>query len=420
LDHTTSTQDEAARKARLRDYRILDAPVEPPFDRIARLAALALDAPMAALSLVDAVQFHLAGRHGLEAVSVPRTASPCGIVVQAAMAMCVPDTLQDPRTCNLAVVTDAPFVRFYAGVPLLTPDGLIVGTLCVFDHVARPQASPSQIATLRELASLAVDELELRRAREALDEAPPADRPTPAHRSLYAAYVAKSEFLSSLSHELRTPLNAITGYAGLIAAADDTPAPAAEHAGEIMAAARHMLSLVNDILECSRLEAGQLPIAWQRVRLSAVTEEALRMVTVFATSRGVVLRRDAAWPEAEMRGDPVRMKQVLLNLLTNAIKFTPRGGTVALDLDREAGGEARITITDTGIGISEADLYKVLTPYGQVVASDGGQLEGTGLGLPIAKALVERQGGTLALTSKVGEGTIVRLTLPVMPPRQRG
>jgi signal transduction histidine kinase len=257
-----------------------------------------------------------------------------------------------------------------------------------------------------------------------MDEPRTADTP----RGLLAAYVAKSEFLSSLSHELRTPLNAIAGYAGLIASADDTPATTAEHAGEIMAATRHMLALVNDILEYSRLEAGTLPIGWQRVALRQPAEEALRMVAVFATSRGIRLERDFARPDIAVRGDPVRIKQVLLNLLTNAIKFTPRGGIVTVSLTQSpitsgnlpSGDDewAMLRVRDTGIGIAAEDIPKTLVPFGQIVPQDGGQAEGTGLGLPIAKALVERMGGTLTLESRLGFGTTVSIRLPSLTAQQ--
>jgi len=141
----------------------------------------------------------------------------------------------------------------------------------------------------------------------------------------------------------------------------------------------------------------------------------LRMVSVFATSRGIRLVEDFAWPGAVMRGDPVRMKQVMLNLLTNAIKFTPRGGTVSIRLAKSAADTLEIVVTDTGCGIAEADIAKTLTPFGQIVPKEGAQTEGTGLGLPIAKALVERHGGSLRLTSRLGAGTAVQVTLPALP-----
>ena len=181
-----------------------------------------------------------------------------------------------------------------------------------------------------------------------------------------------------------------------------------------------MLTLVNDILEYSRLEAGQVAIGWQRVYLHVPMEGACRMVAVFAASRGVNMEHAHVSRDAAIRGDPVRLKQVLLNLLTNAIKFTPRGGRVTLGASPTADGQVEITVQDTGIGIAASDIRKALTPFGQIVPGNHGPLEGTGLGLPIAKALVERQGGTLTLVSDVGIGTRVSVRMPAFqgpPPR---
>ena len=435
MSYSPPSPDEAARQSRLRDYRILDTMPETTYDRIVRLAALALDAPMTAISLVDGARLWFKAHVGLDTAAIPRLGSICTAVLASDAPLIVPDAAAHPDFRDAAVVTGPPHIRFYVGVPLRTPDGLRIGTLCAMDKTPRPSPTATQIALLHELAALAMEELELRRVRDGGQEEmrfdPRQNTPTQAEaprtadtpRGLLAAYVAKSEFLASLSHELRTPLNAISGYAGLIAGADDTPATTAEHAGEIMAATRHMLALVNDILEYSRLEAGTLPIGWQRVVLRQPVEEALRMVAVFATSRGIRLERDFARPDIAVRGDAVRIKQVLLNLLTNAIKFTPRGGVVTVSLTQAPitpGGDERATLTvrDTGIGIAAEDIPKTLVPFGQIVPQDGGQAEGTGLGLPIAKALVERLGGTLTLESRLGFGTTVAVHLPALAVQQ--
>ena len=412
--------DDTPRLSRLADYNIIGSPPEAMFDRVARLACMALDTPMGAIGLLDRARTWFKASIGLDVASVPTGDGLCARLMGQIEPLVITDTLTDPACRDLAVVRNPPHIRFYVGVPLRSPDGLHIGGLIVLDTKPRPAPTPAQIAMLRELAVMAVEELELRRARapgiEVMDVTiRPNARAASAHRSLLAAYAAKSEFLSSLSHELRTPLNAIVGYAGLIAGADDSPPSTADHAGEITDAARHMLALVNDILEYSRLEAGNLPIGWQRVVVRPVLESSMRMVAVFATSRGIRLIEDFCGPDVAMRGDPVRLKQVMLNLLTNAIKFTPRGGTVRVQLTCDEPGMLDIVVTDTGIGIAEADIAKSLTPFGQIVPKEGAHTEGTGLGLPIAKALVERQGGNLRLESRLGTGTSVHIALPVLP-----
>jgi signal transduction histidine kinase len=417
--------DDGARLGRTAGDRTLAANPDTAFERIARLASLALGTTMASIGVLDESRIRFKAFIGMEVESVPRVGALCNRLLGMSEPLVVTDTLADPVFREATLVRDAPHVRFYAGVPLRDAAGVHLGSLCVMDTRPLPMPDETQIAIIKELAGMALAELAVQDTGHAghsiQSPAPPASGlPESTHRNLLAAYSAKSEFLSSLSHELRTPLNAIVGYGGLIAGSDDTPPATAEHAGEIMAAARHMLALVNDILEYSRLEAGNLPIGWQRVLVGPIVEAALRMVSVFATSRGIHLTRDLAWPDAATRGDPVRLKQVLLNLLTNAIKFTPRGGEVTVRLAPAADNCLEISVTDTGIGISDEDISKTLTPFGQIVPKEGGHIEGTGLGLPIAKALIERQGGTLSLESSLGQGTTVRVLLPALFPVKGG
>lgn len=415
--------DKAIRLARLANYRIMDTAAETAFDRLARVAALSLGTPMAAIGFLDQSQVSFKASVGIEAAGLAGVAAACAAWQDAHAPVIVLDASATPRSAlalkaRAAGSRAAAGIRFYAGVPLLGYDGAQLGFLCVMDVAPRGPPTDAQIGVLTELAALAVGEIDL----QAANEMPPGAGETQAapvegaHRNLLAAYAAKSEFLSSLSHELRTPLNAIVGYAGLIAGSDDTPPATADHAGEITAAARHMLALVNDILEYSRLEAGNLPIGWQRVMVGPIVDAALHMVAVFATSRGIRLTRDIAWADATVRGDPVRLKQVLLNLLTNAIKFTPRGGLVTVCLRPGPDGQVELAVIDTGIGIATEDIQKTLTPFGQIVPKGDTQTEGTGLGLPIAKALIERQGGTLGLESRPGLGTTVRIQLPPLHP----
>ena len=427
--------DEPGRVSRLANYRILDTRPDTTFDRIARIASLTMGTPMAVVGLIDASRVWFKARVGIEIASVSRLDAICPNLLNTSDPLVVTDAREDPAFCAISLVVDTPHIRFYAGVPLRTADGVTIGSLATMDIHARPAPTAAQLTTLTELAALAVEEIELRAGHDGdmdtngqgsrqTEPAPHQTEPAPrlteparsTHRNLLAAYAAKSEFLTSLSHELRTPLNAIVGYAGLIAGSDDTPHNTADHAGEITAAARHMLALVNDILEYSRLEAGNMSIGWQKVMVGPIVEAALHMVAVFATSRGIQLSRDLAWADATVRGDPIRLKQVLLNLLTNAIKFTPRGGSVTVHLTPGANGHVEITVRDTGIGIAEADIPKTLIPFGQIVPKEGAQTEGTGLGLPIAKALIERQGGSLTLESRLGQGTTVRIHLPPLHP----
>ena len=179
-----------------------------------------------------------------------------------------------------------------------------------------------------------------------------------------------------------------------------------------------MLSLVTDILEYSRLEAGASPYHPAPTDLRRVAEEAGRMVAVFARTRGVKLVQDIAGPELRVMGDAVQLKQILLNLLTNAIKFTPDGGAVTLSLEI-TGSHVIMRVRDTGVGIAEPDIARALTRFGQIVPQDElgrtkSLREGTGLGLPIVMALVAQHGGRFDIQSRPGEGTCVQIGLDVL------
>jgi signal transduction histidine kinase len=410
--------DEARRVATLRDYGILDTPPEECFDHLIRTAAALLAAPIGLVSLVDDQRVWFKARIGLEATEIPRAHAFCShAMLTGGTAMVVANAHADPRFRDNPLVAGAPHASFYAGVWLTAPNGLPIGTLCVLDPLVRAPPDAGQIAALTDLAAIAMEAIGLRRAGRAAQETARidrqvADRLLVAHRGLLAAYRAKSEFLASLSHELRTPLNAMIGYADLIAAGTAPPASAPDHAQVIAEAGRHMLTLVNDVLEFSRLEAGELPLALQPVALPHLVAETHRMVGAFARARAVRVIEEIAWPDCLVRGDPVRLKQVLLNLLTNAIKFTPPGGEARIRVSRGGNGTAALDVQDTGIGIAPDDIAKVLTPFGQAVVQDGEPREGTGLGLPIARALVERHGGSLDIESRLGHGTTVRIVLP--------
>jgi len=414
------TNDEAHRLATLHEYGILDTPPEDCFDHVARTAAALLAAPICVISLVDETRAWFKARLGVEATEMPREHSFCSYnLMNGGAAMVVPDTRADPRFHDNPFVVGEPHIRFYAGVCLMAPNGQPLGTLCVLDRTPRPPPDPRQIAALTELAALVMEAIELRSAGHVAQEsarinALVAERLHEAHRGLLASFRARSEFFVSLSHELRTPLNAIIGYADLLKAGIGPPETASEYAAAISEAGWHMLTLLNDILEFSRLEAGEMSLSWREVALPRVVEEAMRMVRGFARTHDVRLVQEIAPGEYTVRGDAVRLKQVLLNLLSNAIKFTRPGGTVHARLSGDAGGRALLEIADTGIGIAPADIAKALTPFGQIVPQDGGVREGTGLGLPIARSLVELHGGTLRIDSQPGRGTTVSVVLPAL------
>ena len=229
---------------------------------------------------------------------------------------------------------------------------------------------------------------------------------------------AKSEFLANMSHELRTPLNAIIGFSEIMAAQMYGPLGDRryhDYAHDILGSGQHLLALINDILDMSKIEAGKLNLRFEPIHLEDVIEDATRLVRENAQSAGLTLNLDLEnLPETE--ADYRAIKQVLLNLLSNAIKFTPRNGKVTVMARAEPsanGGQVKVSVIDTGIGIFEEDLQRLAQPFEQIESQLAKTQQGSGLGLALTKSLVELHRGSLSIDSHPGEGTEVTVTLPV-------
>jgi len=216
-----------------------------------------------------------------------------------------------------------------------------------------------------------------------------------------------------MSHELRTPLNAILGFSEIIKSAAFGPIGSnyREYAGDIHSSGAHLLSLINEVLDLSKLEAGQFELVEQHVNLVDLVESSTRFVEPQAQKGRVGLSHSIEPAVSLIRADERRMRQILINILANAVKFTPPGGQVGLAV-RRTGKGLLIQISDTGIGIPADKIEMAMEPFSQVEAGANRQYQGTGLGLPLAKRLVELHGGTLSLESEVSRGTVVSILLP--------
>jgi two-component system cell cycle sensor histidine kinase PleC len=233
---------------------------------------------------------------------------------------------------------------------------------------------------------------------------------------------AKSEFLANMSHELRTPLNAINGFSEIMAGEMYGPLGDAryrDYARDILSSGQHLLALINDILDMSKIEAGKFNLRFEPLSVEEIAEDALRLVRHRADAAGLNLILDFAdLPDVE--ADYRAIKQVLLNLLSNAIKFTPRGGRVTVRAERRddpLGERVRVSVQDTGIGIAPQDLERLARPFEQVESQHAKTTQGTGLGLALTKALVELHGGLLDLKSAPGQGTTASFSLPIRQTR---
>jgi PAS domain S-box-containing protein len=226
---------------------------------------------------------------------------------------------------------------------------------------------------------------------------------------------AKTEFLANMSHELRTPLNAIIGFADVIASemfGAIGQQRYRDYAEDIRSSGRHLLALINDILDISRIEIGAVELAEEPIDPVQLVSGCIRLVHERAARGGVELRSAIATDVPAIHADERRLKQILINLLANAVKFTPPGGSVTTELVRTVDGGVRLCITDTGIGMDADEIEVALTPFRQVETGLARRYEGAGLGLPLARALAELHGGSLSVTSAHGRGTTVTVVLP--------
>lgn len=251
------------------------------------------------------------------------------------------------------------------------------------------------LAAHNRLLAAATDELEQRR------------------REAESALEARTSMIASLSHELRTPMTAILGYADLICE-DESVRDSRDHASVIRRAGEHLLGLLDAVLDLSRLEAGRLEL--ERIAFSPLelAEDVVRLFAVRAAERGVELRAEASFPfPAEVRSDPLRTRQILANLVSNALKFTEEGAVVVRARFDEREGAMEFEVADTGEGMSEAQLRRLFAPYAQAEVSTARRRGGSGLGLYLSRQLAERMGGTVSARSEPGVGSVFALRLPV-------
>ena len=225
----------------------------------------------------------------------------------------------------------------------------------------------------------------------------------------------KSEFVANMSHELRTPLNTVIGFAKLIGEHKTRflkDSEIVEYADLIHDAANHLLAVINDILDISKMQSGKYTLDAQEIEIEEVLQRALTPFKPLAVDVGVQLEGRFAPGLPAVKGDAVKLRQAFGNLISNAVKFTPPGGQVTIEACPEAGGGVMIHVRDTGLGMSKDEIAVALTPFAQVDASRSRWREGTGLGLPIASALVQLHGGRLEIRSSKTLGTEVAVTLP--------
>jgi len=430
--------NEAARLQALRQYEILDTAAEESFDRITRIVSVFLKMPAVRISLVDENHLWFKSRQGFDAQTIPRDVAVCSHAIMHDEIFVVNDLANDPRFGKNTTATGGRQFRFYAGAPLQTKDNLNIGALCVNDTVPR-QLSGEEENFLTDMARLVMDQMELRLAgrhaaeeinqRKAVEEELQAmkanlqelitERTADLEQALEKAEIAnrtKTDFLSNMSHELRTPLNAIIGFSAMTKGemfgplSNDTYR---DYAGIINETGQHLLSVFTELLDLSKIESGaDIKLEESSIDIAKTVMQLAKIVLSRAQDSGIELNTDVAIGLPALHADSIRLKQILLNLLDNALKFTKSGGSVVFSAGVDDQMQAYFIIADTGIGIAAENLETVVKPFAQVARVITRAHEGSGLGLPLSKSLVELHGGTLQIESEPGAGTTVTLQFP--------
>jgi signal transduction histidine kinase len=391
---TIDTLVEEARLAVLADYGVLDSPPEEDFDELVWLAAELCDAPIALVSLVDRDRLFFKSRFGIEQTEMAREDAGFDdhCIVQGDL-LVVPDAEADPSFSVFPAVRSG-LIRFYAGAPLEVNEGFALGTLCVIDRVPR-ELDDNGRAALRTLARQVAAQLQLKRTlarQRQLDQ-------------------LKSDFVGMVAHDLRSPITVIAGFAELLARDwDDLAETDRNRYLELIGGNVHNLSrLVDDVLEVAEVDAGKFQLEIQPFDLGHLIE---RTVLELGAAHGPDrLEVDVPSQLPVALGDEGRNRQVLTNLVTNALKFSPDDAPVSISVSVEDSALV-VSVSDHGVGIHADDMSRLFERFSRLPNSRQAKAKGTGLGLYICKQIVEAQGGRISARSVAGMGSTFRFTVP--------
>jgi len=405
MTSSTATLDEEARLAVLDSYGILDTPPERSFDDVVRLVSQLLAAPIVAVNLIARGRQWFKSEIGLGMREMPLDDSICRFALLEEQQLIVPDTREDPRfRCNPLVTKDAG-LRFYAGALLKTRDGVPLGTLCVLDDKPRPQGlSEQEQFVLATLAHQVMSQIELRKAmteQEALIAA------------LRQADQRKDEFLAMLAHELRNPLAPIVSAATMLSNFNLDPAMV-QRASEIVARqAGHMTSLIDDLLDVSRVTRGKVELELRELEFKDVIADAVEQVRPLIEKHRHRLTVDLPPARAIVVGDRKRLVQVMTNLLSNAAKYTLEGGHIEVRLTTD-GGALAVDIRDDGIGMSPDLIASAFDLFAQGARGLDRSQGGLGIGLALVRSLLKLHGGVVSASSQgPGQGSTFHVSLPL-------
>ncbi|WP_019520805.1 GAF domain-containing hybrid sensor histidine kinase/response regulator [Faucicola boevrei] len=393
--------NEPERLAQLAQYQIMFSEKEPAFDRITQLAQCFFQTSMAGITFIDKDTQFAKSSVGCQMSILPRDIAICNHTIADSKTLVILDMLLDSRFKKNPLVVSEPFLRFYAGASILVKNAqgeeFALGALCVFDTLPRAEFSEKQVEMLEQFAKLVGDALESRLQKQ---KAQRADE-------------IKSAFLANMSHEIRTPMNGILGMLDLLSQTPVSPQQQ-EYISHLKNSNEHLLNIANDILDLSKIESGKMQFTKTAINLKDVCEQVIAIFHLTAYENGIDLIFD--YPQdlpKFVKTDPVRVRQILVNLVNNAIKFTPTGGKVRLQAINGADDcEIKLQVIDTGCGIRAESQAVIFDAYNQADKFTHRVYGGTGLGLSVCKALAEGMGGTITVDSKICQGSTFSLCLP--------
>jgi len=397
--------DEDARLAVLDSFGILDTPPERSFDDVVRMVGQLLDAPIAAVNLIARDRQWFKSEIGFGRRELPLDNSICRHAMLQQEQMIVPDTLEDARfNCN-PLFTAEDGLRFYAGAVLRTREGVPLGTLCVLDKKPRPEGlTEQQQFMLKTMAHQVMSQIELRQAlaeQESLNEA------------LRRADQRKDEFLAMLAHELRNPLAPIVSAATMLSNFELQPSMVQRAADIIARQAGHMTSLIDDLLDVSRVTRGKVELEFVELDLKDVLADAIEQVRPLIEKHEHRLVLESMPAPLLVVGDRKRLVQVMTNLLSNAAKYTLEGGRIEVRMSTR-GALIDVAIRDDGIGMSPELIASAFDLFSQGTRGLDRSQGGLGIGLALVRSLLKLHGGEVSVSSDgPGCGSTFRVTLPL-------
>ncbi len=395
--------NEVNRLQALLEYNILDSEIEEEFERITELISIICETPISLVTLIDEDRQWFKSKRGLDVVQTARIDSFCQYTIMDQSIMEVGDATQDPRFKNNPYVIGNPKIRFYAGSPLIDPDGHALGSLCVISPEPKKLTSKQKKA-LEILSKEVVLQIVARKERHELKKA---------KKEAEEANLLKTILLGNLSHEVRTPLQSILGFSEILETSELNKVDRKKYFSYIRQRAGEMEKIIESLLEMASLETGQIKANPKKINLKEFVNGYYTkfLSENFTGKKEVSFDLQNHLQEEKTDIDEQHLVQVLNNLHYNAIKFSNNGSITLIARPNDT--EVELSVQDTGIGISQEKLESIFQPFRQAHEGFSRAKGGIGLGLSICQKLVDLWGGSIRVSSKIDEGSKFTITIPL-------